>query len=308
MGADIAMTLGCTAGLVAGLAICCALYAHELKRTAAFLRGHDLRSNERATIGAGLPGMRSLANAANTQLDAMSAAHTESIRRQSEFQRDLSALSHDIRTPLMGARGYLQLASHEADEARRSEHLEAASRRIDDVDTLLDQLFAYTKASDPDLTLDFERIEVRPVIEGVLLAHFPEFEARGWEPRLSFESNALFVEADLDALSRVVENLVANALRHGTDALRVSERVEGMTGTPDERIHVIAFANEVADASTIETDRLFERFYRADPARRRGGSGLGLSVASRLATSMGMSLSAHVTRSELVIELRVREA
>ena len=67
------------------------------------------------------------------------------------FQRDLASLSHDIRTPLMGAKGYLRLAQDEGDEAGRDRRLAAAEARLDDMGALLDQLFAYAQANDPDL-------------------------------------------------------------------------------------------------------------------------------------------------------------
>ena len=97
-------------GIALGALITMATYATELRRIARFLQTREPRSNARATTAVGAPGIRDLADAVNTELDRSSRERVDAQRHQDEFQRDLSALSHDIRTPLTGAKGYLQLA------------------------------------------------------------------------------------------------------------------------------------------------------------------------------------------------------
>ena len=206
-------------GIALGALITMATYATELRRIARFLQTREPRSNARATTAVGVPGIRDLADAVNTELDRSSRERVDAQRHQDEFQRDLSALSHDIRTPLTGAKGYLQLAYDETDASTRQLHLAAATSRIDSTTALLDELFAYTKSTDPDLTLNMQPVALRPLIERVLVGHYPEFEKRGWEPELCMPDEApgrdLVVLADPDALARILENLVTNAVRHG---------------------------------------------------------------------------------------------
>ena len=268
------------------------LFRRELCRMARFLRGRDVRSNVRMTVE--LPGraFAELAEAVNAQLDAAQRERLEGQRRQQEFQRDLSSLSHDIRTPLMGAKGYLRLAQDEGDEVGRARRLAAAEARLDDMGALLDQLFAYAQANDPDLALDLAPVAVLPALVDVLVGQFPAFERRGWEPRVDFEDEGLLAEADAEALARIFENLVANALRHGSGPLAVEQRGA-----------CVAFANEVPDPSALDPERLFERFYRVDAARSEVGSGLGLAVSASLAAAMGMRLSARLDGNVLVVEL-----
>ena len=298
MDSDALAPLLLALGLGFGMLLAGAIYLLEIRRMARFLRTRDSCSNARLTANAPAPGLADLADAVNAQLDHTDEMRIAGMRHQQEFQRDLSALSHDIRTPLMGAKGYLQLACEEEDTAARNRRLAAAADRIDGTTALLDQLFSYAKASDPDLALDIVPVAVQPLIEQVLLGHYPEFEERGWEPALAFDNPELAIEADREALSRIVENLVTNALRYGTGALAVTQ-VAAHDGAPA----TIAFANRVADPGALDTDRLFERFYQADPARSGRGTGLGLSVAAKLAKAMGMQLSARLDGDTLVIEL-----
>lgn len=285
-------------GLACGLVLAGATYLLELRRMARTLRAREPYSNARLTVNAAAPGLSDIADAINTQLDHADEARIAAQRHQREFQRDLSALSHDIRTPLMGAKGYLQLASEEPEAAARNRRLAAACERIDGTTALLDQLFSYAKASDPDLVLDMEQLAVKPLVERVLLGHYPEFEQRGWEPQLQFESSGFTVEADREALARIMENLVTNALRYGAGTLTVAQR-DARDSTPAALI----FSNPVADPDGLDTKRLFDRFYQADPARGGHGTGLGLSVAAKLAAAMGMDIAARIEGNDLLIEL-----
>ena len=287
-------------GLGMGTLLSCACYAWDLRRLTTFLRKREPQGNARATAGTA-PGVTALADAINGELDRSAQAHVEALRHQREFQRDLSALSHDIRTPLTGAKGYLQLAAGEDDPAARARHLEAAARRIDATCELLDQLFAYAKSADPDLELELEPLTLRPLVEEALIGQYPAFEGRSWEPEVSFDDDAPMVEADREALARILDNLVVNALRHGTSAPAITERATVSRVT-------LTVSNAVADPTTIDVDRLFERFYQADASRATAGSGLGLSVAANLAHAMGMGIDAHLEGNMLSVTLDMGRA
>lgn len=290
-------------GLGLGAFFVCVCYATELGRQARFLARRERLSNARLTCGSRLPGMVAMVDAVNAEIDASDAERVEALRAADEFSRGLSALSHDVRTPLTGARGYLQLAREETDSARKDEQLAAADARLAAMSGLLDELFSYARAADPDTPLELGTVALRPVLEQVLLGHYPEFEARGWEPALDMEDSTIEVTADREALARIVENLVVNALRHGSGPLAVRVRSVG-----EKNGVVVEFSNPVADPSAIDVDRLFERFYQADASRSTTGSGLGLSVAAKLAAAQGMDLSARLNGEDLVVTLVARTA
>lgn len=293
-GLLLVVMLALGTGIGATLAVAC--YATELGRQARFLLGRERRSNARLTCGSRLPGMVGMVDAVNAEVDAADAERVEALRASDEFSRGLSALSHDVRTPLTGARGYLQLAREEAEPSRRDAQLAAADARLAAMSGLLDELFSYARAADPDAPLELAPVPLRPVLEQVLLGHYPEFEARGWEPSLACDGAPEAI-ADPEALRRITENLVANALRHGSGPLTVTVR-------PAEKDRVaVDFANPVADPAAIDADRLFERFYQADASRATAGSGLGLSVAAKLAETQGMALSARLDGGTLTITL-----
>ncbi|MCI8468138.1 MAG: HAMP domain-containing histidine kinase [Eggerthellaceae bacterium] len=281
------------AGLAAcGVAVTWA-YSHELRRMAAFLRTRAARSNARLTTDMPGRGFYELASAVNDEIDRAADDRRADLGARRDFQRDLTSLSHDIRTPLAGAKGYVQLAADEPDAARRAHYLDAAVARLDAMETLLGQLFAYAQANDPDLVLDPAPTPVLPLLANVLDGQRLAFDERGWEPTVSFDDEGLVLDVDPDALARIFENLVVNALRYGAAAPAVRQRGRS-----------IVFANPVDNPASVDAERLFERFYRADPARTSGGTGLGLAVVGSLAQAMGMKVEAAMEGDELRITLR----
>lgn len=279
-----------------GLALCAfavlLLYGRELRRMAAWLRTRDGRSNSRMATEMPGAGFADLARAVNGALDAGAAERREAAAERRQFQRDLASLSHDIRTPLMGAAGYVSLAADEPDEDRRAHYLGAARTRLQDMEGLLNSLFAYAQASDPDADMDMRPVAVMPVLATVLAGQFPAFEERCWEPQVRFADESFTVEADEAALTRMVENLVSNALRYGTAAPSITQ--EG---------RALVFSNAVVNPGALDTARLFERFYRADAARAQSGAGLGLAVVKSLASAQGIKVSAALEGDALSITL-----
>lgn len=283
MGYVLALIAGIMCGAL-GMAL---MVAHEHRRAARFLEHRPVGSNARLNVQ--VPGQtwRELVKAINSTLDAIQSERIRSIGERQEFQRGMSALAHDVRTPLMGAQGHIQLALDECDQHAGGKecvrHLAAALNRLTDMRDLLDQLFSYTQANDPDRELDIESVAVHPLLAGILVGHYPEFEERGWEPVVQFENDRLVIEADKAALGRIFDNLVVNMLRHGSGSPSIRQRK-----------NVITFTNAIDahTAAVLDPKQMFVRLYQADDTRSSNGAGLGLSVAQSLAQTMGFSLSA----------------
>lgn len=291
-----------------------ALWRHdrELTRIAELL---DARDRDDASVPSQITlevrsaGLVALARSLNAGLERECERRIAAERAQGAFQQDLASLSHDIRTPLAGAQGYLQLYGRTEDEAARARCLDEAAARLAAMRELTDRLFEYSKAADAASPLSADRVEVLPVLAAVLAGAYPQFAERGWDPAIDFADEAVCALADEEALSRVFANLVANALRHGTAAPRIEQRLEaqGRSASADATV-AVTFSNRVADAGSIDADRLFERFYRADGARSGGGSGLGLAIVTSLCKRMGGSVAAVASRGFLSIMVRLPAA
>ena len=205
------------AAFAAGAALVSFRYERELRRMARFLDQREPTGNARMTAFVRTRGVLGIARGVNAELDELQNERIASQQARQAFQAGLTCLSHDIRTPLAGAQGYLQLVEDEADPAAKERYLSAAAHRLDDVRVLLDDLFSFAQVHDPSFEVAYEPVRPADVLGDVLAGLYPQFRERGWEPRVLLDDEAV-VQADAEALARIFRNLTANALRHGAAA------------------------------------------------------------------------------------------
>ncbi|WP_321972395.1 HAMP domain-containing sensor histidine kinase [Paratractidigestivibacter sp.] len=295
-----------TVAFLAGFFAAGALYEWELRRQArAVERAAD---SLRLSFSAWIPtrGWLRLCGAMSRLSERLEATDDAARHEVGEYLRGLSALSHDMRTPLAGARGYVQLAQGECEAAggARTEavgeargYLASAVRRLDDAERLLDQLADFVRSKDPDRRYAMERVAVLPLLIEVLGGYEPQLAAVGWEPRIDFADEGLAVMADPAALRRVIDNVVSNAMRYGSGDLGFIQRGSGERWS-------IEMSNNIDNPSQIDEQKMFERLWKSNSARGSNGLGLGLSIARSLAEDMGMTLRAEVAgaRVSLILE------
>ena len=269
------------------------------------VRGRDLR---RVRLRFPTRAARALAQEANGLIDEADAARLEAAEERRELQRNLATFSHDVRTPLAGAQGYLQLYAVAESDEERDECVAAATERLGVMRVLVDQLFEYAKAVSDDRAL-------ADVLGECLAELYPSFVERGWAPEVAADE-AVEVLADREALTRIVENVLGNCLRHGSGAPRIElhRAVDPARPSDTPRLacdgatagcsgFALSISNEAEGLEALDVSRLFERFYRGDAARSTGGSGLGLAIAADLAHAMGMSLEATVPDGRFTVTL-----
>lgn len=241
-------------------------------------------------------GTVALARNANELIREVEEAHLRAAQERRALQEDLAAFSHDVRTPLAGAQGYLQLYAVADEGAERDECVAQAGERLAAMRQLVDGLFEYAKAEDGELSLALRPVDVGDVVRACMAELRPLFEQREWRPRVQVEGEPVAL-ADREALTRIVQNLLVNCLRHGSGAPIVELRAVDASGFS------LTVANPAEGLEAVDAARVFERFYRGDASRRSGGSGLGLSIAANLAAAMGLTLNAAVTEGVFSVTL-----
>ncbi len=268
-------------------------YRAQMLEMARILEETPAESNLCLTVR--MPGAvpRRLCQAVNKRLEEGRQLRLETQERERELKYTMACISHDIRTPLAGAMGYLQLLEGEPD--RQAEYLDIVKKRLEELEELLDELFLYTRLQSGSLPLECEETAALPPLWDALAEFYPQLEAAGVTPELQFDRENMTVWANPEALGRVYRNLIANALRHGGGGLAVS----GGDGR-------LCFSNRLLPGSRPDPERLFDRFYQSGPARAKGGTGLGLSIVRELMERMGGQASARITDDTLEISLSFR--
>ncbi len=267
-------------------------YRAQLLEMARVLEETPPESNLRLTVRTFGMAPRRLCRAVNQRLEEGRQLRLETQKREQELKYTMTCISHDIRTPLAGAMGYLQLL--EEDPERQTEYLDIVRERLEKLEELLEELFLYTRLQGGSLPLKCETTAALPPLWDALAEFYPQLEAAGVEPKLRFDREDMTVWASPEALSRVYRNLIANALRHGGGGLTISGQDQ-----------TICFSNELPPGPNPDPERLFDRFYQSSPDRAAGGAGLGLSIVRELMERMGGQASAQIMGNELQISLRL---
>jgi signal transduction histidine kinase len=211
----------------------------------------------------------------NEMADALEAKITELSEAQARERRFTADVAHELRTPLTAIVNEASLLADHIErmppEARRPAEL-----LVEDVKRLRDLVEDLMEVS--RLDAGTQPVRPEPLDLGSLVA--AALRARGWEDRVALDAGEVVLTTDHRRVERIVANLVGNALEHGGRDVSVRVGADG----------VGAFV-EVADRgpgiAREDLPHLFERFYKADPARTGRGTGLGLAIALENARLLG---------------------
>jgi signal transduction histidine kinase len=205
----------------------------------------------------------------------------ESIQRLFEARRQLVAwASHDLRTPLSSMQAMLEAL--EDDLAAPAEYLPEIRNQVRILSGLVDDLFELTRIDAGVLTLELREIALDDVIRSCVRGLEADARAKGIRLETRSDTELPSVRCAPEKVERVLHNLLTNALRHtpsdGAVAVVVSTHDQAVT---------VAVEDSGVGLSEETKQRMFERFWRADPARPADGSGLGLAIAHGLVEAQG---------------------
>lgn len=267
----------------------------QLKEWTRQLEETDETSNLRLGTQVRLRCFVRLAGAVNARLEKGQQARIRQETVSRELKHTISCVSHDIRTPLTGASGYLQLLETSADPKEQKMYLTIIRHRLHDLEELLEELFLYTKLTNEEYHMEPEAVSPYPIVCDVLAGFYEKLTEAQIEPQLSFPQPPVSVYASGPALSRIFHNLIKNVLLYGSGSLII--RQEGNS---------LSFTNATAQPRLADISRLFEPFYRTDSSRHSPGAGLGLASVKGLMEKMGGSVSADLNGSQLTISLHFK--
>ncbi len=206
-------------------------------------------------------------------------AQIEAWEKLSKIERlFVSDVSHELRTPLASIR----LASEQIWEARdeiedpfAARSLEILMREIDRFESMLTDLLEISRIDSGRVQLRAEDADIVALTLGVLDLVSVHIEAKGSQVVLDAPPEPVVAEVDSTRIERILRNLIVNAIEHA-DGSRIDITISGSDDAVAVRVrdHGIGMSPDVVK-------QVFDRFYRADPSRKRtlGGTGLGLSIA-----------------------------
>jgi signal transduction histidine kinase len=212
-------------------------------------------------------------------------AMEERSRRQIEAARRqlVAAASHDLRTPLAS----LRLLVESIDDGvvtgeTRDRYLGEIRTHVAVLSGLVDDLFELSRIEAGDISWTMRQVELGDLIGDTVEAMRAPAEARGVKIAAELPPGHVLAEANAEKVQRVLFNLIQNAIRHTPADGSVTVRARSEAGGVEVEV-----ADDGEGIPAADGERVFEAFYRGDPARGDDGAGLGLAISRAIVEAHG---------------------
>lgn len=218
--------------------------------------------------------------------------------REESLRRQIANVSHDLRTPLTSILGYLQLMGREDISPEEYRHcLEIVEGRAKVLQDLITSFYDLSRIEGGEYPLELQSVDLRRSLEPLLAGFYEDFEQAGFQVTVELMESPPAVSADPGAVTRILTNLIGNALKHGSKTLDIRLYQEG-------QILVTAFSNDAPELTQEDLPRVFERFYTADQMRTGQNTGLGLAIVKALSEQMGHTAFADLKDGVFTVGVR----
>ena len=248
-------------------------------------RGED-GSAVRVRLAAPNAGAEELLAQVNHILELRQADRSASQERERELRRQISNISHDLRTPLTSILGYLQLLEDpELPPEQRAEYLAVVRGRAKALQSLITSFYDLSRLEGDEFPLERQNVDLRALLAELLASFYGDFTDAGFDVAVELPERLSPVWADPGGCLRVFTNLLRNALDHGGGTLAVRAWEEGDAVCT-------AVSNAAPDLSPEDVEHVFERFFTSNKNRTGRNTGLGLAIVKALGERMDARVEA----------------
>ena len=226
----------------------------------------------------------------------------EEQRRQQSRKELIAGMSHDLKSPLTSIRAYTEalMEGVAATPETQKHYLETIYAKEAEMESMVGRLFEFSKLELSEYPLKIETLELKAEIDAAVAGVDPaqaEIDVSALEP--------CSVLADSEQLRRISENIIGNSIKYsGRDRVKIK-----ISSAVEDKYIALCFADDGVGVPEELRGKIFDVFFRADPARNRGssGSGLGLAIVKRSVEQVGGSVSAEQSSMgglAIIIKLR----
>lgn len=243
-----------------------------------------------------------LANALNDHINFQKEIYEKYLENERKLKEIISGISHDFRTPLTAANGYLQMIEKSKQlSGVEYEYLKIAIQKTNYLKTLSDDFFELALIESGKDNIESESINITRLMTECVLGQYYRIEAEKLIVDIDISEKPVFIIGNSHMLSRIFENLLSNAIKYAKN--KISVKI-----TTENEIAEIIVSNDVDDKSSIDISSVFNPFYRGD-IRTKEGSGIGLFVVKNLSDKLGITIKADFdSNNDFVIALLCRLA
>ena len=205
----------------------------------------------------------------------------ENVERQQQF---IANASHEIKTPLAVLSANTDLLEMMGTEAK---FVDSNKRQIKRMNSLVEQMLILSRYDEGEAATTKEEVDLVAVTKAIVEEILPVLNEKGLRVEFTGEAQTI-ITTNKSAMTELVRILLDNAMKY-----TVGEPVI----TVEAKRNQLAIGNETEPMTKEQVSQIFDRFYRVDSSRNRttGGSGLGLSIAQKIAETNDVQLTAELT-------------
>ncbi|MER1985088.1 MAG: ATP-binding protein [Solibacillus sp.] len=202
------------------------------------------------------------------------------------MRKMLANISHDLKTPLTVILGYTEILLNDKNikQEKKEALLQTVNLKTFEVLDLIHRFFELVKLESDDHNLEMSKIEIGEICRKKILEYYEILIVKEFDVTIDISEDQIFVWGNTEALERILNNLISNAIKYGFDGQMLGMKVRAT----DDHVYI-----EVIDQGQgiheVDKDRVFERLYTMEDSRNKQnqGSGLGLTITKRLVEQLG---------------------
>lgn len=232
-----------------------------------------------------------LADSINAQLKELRTRRLHFQQGDMELKNAITNISHDLRTPITAISSYLDLLDKTEQCEKAERYIEIIRNRTEALSQLTEELFHYSVITSPERDMKMQPVWVNRSLEESILDFYAALQEKNITPNINITKKKIIRNLNQASLSRIFSNLLNNVIKYSNGNLDITLDDDGM----------ITFSNTAPDMSEVQVERLFDRFYTLENARK--STGLGLSIARILMEQMNGLITAEYKDGTLFIYL-----
>ena len=285
--------------IITGIGVCMVIFfiaikLYFLKKSLKEIRislGKILKTdtNQLLTISSTDKEMKAFVNDLNKELQNLRKEKLEYENGNQELKKIITNISHDMRTPLTAIQGYVDLMKENTE--KQEEYRQIIEKKTEELTLLTDQLFDFSKTMDIGIKIKKEKCCINEILEEVLANMYPIFKEKQIRPKLDICKQKIYRNLDKHSINRIFENILSNVCKYSNGDFKVTLDTEG----------VITFSNKATSLDEISVQKIFDRYFTVENAKK--STGLGLSISKQLVELNGGTISARYIKGNLIVNI-----
>jgi len=247
------------------------------------------QTNEKVLVPTTNPKIQQLLIAMNALLDDNQKVQATHRKMEDSMKKMLANISHDLKTPLTVVLGYIEMLQLQGSisEEERQRLLTGVHAKTLEVLKIINTFFDLAKLEAGDTDYPITKINVCEICRKNILSFYDMVTSMGLDIHITIPEISMYALGNEEALDRVLNNLLSNAIAYGADG-----NVIGLTVRNDETNIYIDVWDHGKGIDEFHIDNVFERMYTLEDSRNKSfqGSGLGLTITKRLVEIMDGSI------------------